>query len=57
LLVEVAQQREFACGFGDLVTMAFFVVDGQAALLQNLSQSSPLSRMKLVRDNVFERHD
>ncbi len=28
--------------------MAFVVVDGQAALLQNSSQSSPLSRMKLV---------
>jgi hypothetical protein len=33
------------------------VVDGRAALLQNSSQSSPLSRMKLVRDNVFKRHD
>ncbi len=28
--------------------MAFFVVDGRAALLQNSSQSPPLSRMKLV---------
>jgi hypothetical protein len=28
--------------------MAFFVVDGQVALLQNLSQSSSLSGMKLV---------
>jgi len=28
--------------------MAFFVVDGQAALLQNLSQALPLSQMKLV---------
>jgi hypothetical protein len=31
---------------GDL--RAFFVVDGRAALLQNSSKSSPLSRMKLV---------